>query len=148
VQTDQVPPFLGDLAIPFDNNQAALDLRGLKVQRKDTDRFRGDRGADAYATSHHKPGVTGDPLYAGRVPCGGSQHGLRRLCPPSTRSALPSMVSEPFPSGPYHLPLIDQRRSASHLMFVTTVRAPFPERHADADRLATSPSPAWCADPH
>src|SRR5262249_11516055 len=50
LQRDQVLAFLDDLTIPFDNNQAERDLRGLKVQQKVSGCFRSDRGADAYAT--------------------------------------------------------------------------------------------------
>jgi transposase len=50
LQQDQVLAFLDDLAIPFDNNQAERDLRGLKIQQKVSGCFRSDRGADAYAT--------------------------------------------------------------------------------------------------
>jgi transposase len=50
LQQDQVLAFLDDLAIPFDNNQAERDLRGLKIQQKVSGCFRSDWGADAYAT--------------------------------------------------------------------------------------------------
>jgi transposase len=50
LQHDQVLAFLNDLTIPFDNNQAERDLRGLKIQQKVSGCFRSDWGADAYAT--------------------------------------------------------------------------------------------------
>jgi transposase len=50
LRQDQVLAFLDDLTIPFDNNQAERDLRGLKIQQKVSGCFRSDRGADAYAT--------------------------------------------------------------------------------------------------
>ena len=50
LQQDQVLAFLNDLSIPFDNNEAARDLRGLKIQQKVSGCFRSDWGADAYAT--------------------------------------------------------------------------------------------------
>lgn len=46
---EQVLAFLNDLAIPFDNNQAECDLRGLKVQLKVSGCFRSDAGAAAFA---------------------------------------------------------------------------------------------------
>jgi transposase len=50
LQQDQVLAFLDDLAIPFDNNQAERDLRGLKIQQKVSGCFRSDWGSEAYAT--------------------------------------------------------------------------------------------------
>jgi transposase len=50
LRQDQVLAFLDDLIIPFDNNQAERDLRGLKIQQKVSGCFRSDRGANAYAT--------------------------------------------------------------------------------------------------
>jgi transposase len=50
LQRDEVLAFLDDLALPFDNNQAERDLRGLTIQQKVSGCFRSDRGAAAYAT--------------------------------------------------------------------------------------------------
>ncbi|MGZ3582891.1 MAG: IS66 family transposase [Ktedonobacterales bacterium] len=71
--------FLDDLTIPFDNNQAERDLRGLKVHQKVSSCFRSDAGADAFAclsgyvATRRKQGqallatretvFTGQPLY-------------------------------------------------------------------------------------
>lgn len=71
--------FLGDLTVPFDNNQAERDLRMLKVQQKVSGCFRSTRGGTAlgrirsYLSSLSKQGMkrlvaleslfTGQPLY-------------------------------------------------------------------------------------
>jgi transposase len=76
---EAVLAFLDDLAVPFDNNQAERDLRGLKVQQKVSNCFRSDKGAAAFArirgylATLRKQGqallialetvVTGRPLY-------------------------------------------------------------------------------------
>jgi len=50
LQQDEVLAFLDELAIPLDNNQAERDLRDLKGQQKVSGCFRGEWGAEAYAT--------------------------------------------------------------------------------------------------
>jgi transposase len=49
-QQDQVLAFLDDLTLPFDNNQAERDLRGLQIHQKVSGCFRSDWGSEAYAT--------------------------------------------------------------------------------------------------
>lgn len=78
---DAVLAFLGDLAIPFDNNRAERDLRMLKAQQKVSGCFRSGRGGAAfsrirgYLSSLSKQGIkrlaaletlfTGQPCYPG-----------------------------------------------------------------------------------
>jgi transposase len=47
---EQVLAFLDELIIPFDNNQAERDLRGLKVQQKVSGCFRSDAQTEAFAS--------------------------------------------------------------------------------------------------
>src|SRR4029077_4188107 len=61
LQQDQVLAFLDDLTIPFDNNQAERDLRGLKIQQKVSGCFRSDWGSDAYATIRGYLATLGKP---------------------------------------------------------------------------------------
>jgi len=79
LRQDEVLAFLDDLTIPFDNNHAECNLRGLKVHQKVSGCFRSDTGADAFAclrgylATKHKQGqallatretvFTGQPRY-------------------------------------------------------------------------------------
>ena len=49
-RAEQVLAFVEDGTVPFTNNQAERDLRGLKIQQKVSGCFHSNWGADAYAT--------------------------------------------------------------------------------------------------
>ena len=74
---DAVLAFLGDLTVPFDNNQAERDLRMLKTQQKISGGFRSDAGGIAfgrirgYLSSLRKQGIKRlvalEALFAGQL---------------------------------------------------------------------------------